>query len=163
MESIGSSILTEFSLDIMVAGGRWHHISRPWIKVLVLLEVGQILGLELRFGQTVSSVPSEPVYTWGEALGEQIQDVEIAKYDIDSRRVGPMKIKPVNMHSRDRSASKIRMSYLYLFLDWPSSVYGFGSAISTHSITYSTLISVIEKATQDFNDLKWTYIFTDLG
>lgn len=163
MGNIVNSLLTEFSLDIMVADARWHHISRPWIRVLVLLDVGQILGLELRFGQTALSVPSEPLYTWGETLGVRSQDVVIARSDIDLRRVGAMNIKRVDIHARDRSAAKIRISYLYLFLEWPSSAYGFGSAISTHSITYSTLISLIEKATHDFNDSKWMYIFTDLG
>ncbi|WP_454865881.1 hypothetical protein [Pseudomonas umsongensis] len=163
MENTGSSILTEFSLDIMVADARWHNISRPWVRVLVLLGVGKILGLELRFGPTVSSPPSEPSYTWGQALDGQSQDVVIARSDIEIRRVGSMKIKSVNMQSCDRSASKIRMSYLYLFLEWPASAYGFGSAISTHSISYATLISLIEKATHDFNNLKWMYIFTDLG
>lgn len=163
MENMGSPLLTEFSLDIMVDDARWHHISRPWIRLLVLLDVSQILGLELRFGKAVSYVPSEPAYTWGEALCGQSQDIVIARSDVDLRHVGPINIKCVDLHARDRSAAKIRMSYLYLFLEWPSSAYGFGSAISTHSIKYSTLISLIEKATHDFNDSKWMYIFTDLG
>ncbi|WP_223508076.1 hypothetical protein [Pseudomonas sp. BF-B-25] len=162
MENMRSPLLTEFSLDIMAADAGWHQISRPWIRILVLLDVGQILGLELRFGQTVSSVLSEPAYTWGEALCVQSQDVVIARSDVDLRHIGAMNVERANIHARNRSAAKIRMSYLYLFLEWPSSAYGFGSAISTHSITYSTLISLIEKATHDFNDLKWMYIFTDL-
>jgi hypothetical protein len=163
MENIGSLLLTEFSVDVMVADARWHQISKPWVRVLVSLDVGRILGLELRFGHTASSVASEPSYTWGEALCVQSQDAVIARSEIDLRRIGPMKTKRVNLHSRDRSASKIRMSYLYLFLEWPASAYGFGSAISTHSITYWTLISLIEKTVHEFNSAKWKCIYSDLS
>jgi len=162
MEDMGSLLLTEFSVDVTVADARWHHISRPWVKVLVSLHIGQILGLELRLDHAASSLTSEPAYSWGEALCLQSQDIVVARSDFDLRRIGPMN-KGRSLHSSDLSASKIRMSFLYLFLEWPASAYGFGSAMNTQSLIYSILIELIEKAINEFNKFKWKCIYSDLS